>query len=171
MKVLLVIDMQNDFISGALGSPEAQAIVERVAAKIKDFDGQVWATRDTHEENYLSTAEGRKLPVAHCIRGTAGHEIHPEIQKLLTTPPIDKKTFGSTELGELLVSLHQEERIESITLVGVCTDICVISNALLAKAFLPEIPVLVDSSCCAGTSPESHKRALEAMAVCQIEIV
>lgn len=171
MKVLVVVDMQNDFISGALGTKEALAVVEPVVEKIKDFNGMVLATRDTHTENYLSSAEGQKLPVPHCIKGTEGWALHHEIERLLVTPPIDKPTFGSMELGQMLSSYNKIKPIEEVTLVGLCTDICVISNALLVKAFLPEATVKVDSSCCAGTSPESHKRALDAMAVCQIEIL
>lgn len=171
MKVLVVVDMQNDFIDGALGTPEAVKIVPKVIRKIQEFDGRVIATRDTHEENYLETQEGKKLPVKHCIRGTKGWEIHPDIQKLISEEPVDKPTFGSEELGRMLKeSCDMEGQIESITLVGLCTDICVISNALLLKACLPEVPVIVDASCCAGVTPESHVQALEAMKMCQVEI-
>jgi nicotinamidase-related amidase len=171
MKVLIVVDMQNDFIDGALGTPEAVAIVPNVVEKIKNFDGRVIATRDTHGEDYLNTQEGKYLPVEHCIRGTKGWEIRPEIQALISETPVDKETFGSTGLGQVLKAYHQyEQPIESITLVGLCTDICVISNAMLLKAFLPEVPILVDASCCAGVTPESHTRALEAMKACQIQI-
>ena len=170
MKLLVVVDMQNDFIDGALGTPEAAAIVPGVVEKIKNFSGRVIATRDTHGEDYLETQEGRNLPVPHCIRGTAGWEIRPEIQRLISEPPVDKDTFGSAALGEMLRGLDEREGLESITLVGLCTDICVISNAMLIKAFLPEIPVIVDASCCAGVTPESHERALKAMAACQIAI-
>lgn len=172
MKVLVVVDMQKDFIDGALGTPEAVEIVPRVIQKIREFDGLVVATRDTHEENYLDTQEGIKLPVRHCIRGTKGWEIHPEIQKLLTEEPIDKPTFGSVELGQMLKARQDSgETVESITLVGLCTDICVISNALLLKAYLPETQVIVDASCCAGVTKESHEQALNAMKMCQVEIV
>ena len=171
MKVLVVVDMQNDFIDGALGTPEAVKIVPKVIRKIQEFDGRVIATRDTHEENYLETQEGKKLPVKHCIRGTKGREIHPDIQKLISEEPVDKPTFGSEELGRMLKeSCDMEGQIESITLVGLCTDICVISNALLLKACLPEVSVIVDASCCAGVTPESHVQALEAMKMCQVEI-
>lgn len=172
MKVLVVVDMQNDFIDGALGTKEAQAIVPKVIEKIKGFDGRVLATRDTHEADYMQTQEGKKLPVVHCIRDTAGWEIHPEIAALLKEHAIDKPTFGSLGLGQVLKAYHTyEEPIESITLIGVCTDICVISNALVLKAHLPEVPIIVDASCCAGVSPQTHKQALEAMKVCQIEVV
>lgn len=171
MKLLVVVDMQNDFIDGSLGTEEAAAIVSRVAEKIKGFDGRVWATRDTHQKNYLSTQEGRKLPVEHCIEGTDGWQIHSEIAGLLREEPIDKPTFGSVELGRRAREWNERERLESITLIGLCTDICVISNAILLKANLPEVPIIVDASCCAGVTPESHARALEAMKLCQIEIV
>ena len=169
-KILLVIDMQNDFIDGALGTPEAVAIVDKVEEKIKSFPGRVIFTRDTHEENYMETQEGGNLPVPHCIRDSQGWQIREELEKLRTEPAVDKPTFGSQALGELLLQLDKEEKIESITLVGLCTDICVISNALLAKAFLPEVPITVDASCCAGVTPESHKTALSAMKMCQIQV-
>lgn len=171
MKVLVVIDMQNDFIDGALGTPEACAIVPAVVDKIRNFDGLVLATRDTHGADYLNTQEGRNLPVEHCIKGTKGWELNPEISELIKETPIDKPTFGSCELGMRLKELAQHENIENITLIGVCTDICVISNAMIIKAFLPEVPVTVVKECCAGVTPESHLRALEAMRSCQIEIV
>ena len=171
MKILVVVDMQNDFVDGALGSPEAQAIVPRVVEKIKNFDGMVLATRDTHQINYLETQEGRNLPVEHCIEGTDGWQICPEVAPLLTEEPIDKPAFGSVVLGESLRELNERETIESVTLIGLCTDICVISNAMILKANLPEVPILVDADCCAGVTVESHMRALEAMKVCQIQIV
>ena len=171
MRVLVVIDMQNDFIDGALGTPEACAIVPAVVDKIRNFDGLVLATRDTHGTDYLNTQEGRNLPVEHCIKGTKGWELNPEISALIKETPIDKPTFGSCELGMRLKELAQHENIENITLIGVCTDICVISNAMIIKAFLPEVPVTVVKDCCAGVTPESHLRALEAMRSCQIEIV
>lgn len=170
MKVLVVVDMQNDFIDGALGTNEAVAIVPNVINKIKNFDGLVLATRDTHYENYMETQEGKNLPVPHCIKDTDGWQLRPEIEELITTTPIDKPTFGSVALGEYLVELSKTETIESITLIGLCTDICVISNAMLVKASLPEVPIIVDASCCAGVSPASHDQALEAMKVCQITI-
>ena len=172
MKILVVVDMQTDFIDGALGTKEAQAIVPRVIEKIKSFNGRVLSTRDTHEENYMETQEGKKLPIVHCVRKTSGWQIHPEIAPCLKEDPIDKQTFGSLGLGQVLKAYHTyEEPIESITLIGVCTDICVISNALLLKTYMPEVPSIVDASCCAGVTPETHKQALEAMKVCQIEII
>ncbi len=170
MDVLIVVDMQKDFIDGSLGTAEAQQIVPKVVEKIQKFEGAVLYTRDTHDRNYLNTAEGKKLPVEHCIRGTEGWEIHPEIAALISGEPIDKPTFGSRELGEMLVKLNEEEPLDSITLIGLCTDICVISNALLCKAYLPEVPIRVDASCCAGVTPESHRQALEAMKMCQIDV-
>lgn len=171
MNILIVVDMQNDFIDGALGTAEAVKIVPNVVEKIRTFDGLVLATRDTHFENYLETQEGRKLPVEHCIRETQGWEIRQEIAELITEEPIDKPTFGSIALGEKLCRIAQTQEIQSITLIGLCTDICVISNAMIAKAYLPEVPVLVDASCCAGVTPESHRQALGAMKMCQIEVL
>ena len=170
MDVLVVVDMQNDFIDGSLGTEEAKAIVPKVAEKIKAFKGLVLATRDTHGKDYLTTQEGRKLPVEHCIKGSGGWEIRQEIAELIKEEPIDKPAFGSRVLAERLLALDGEETVESITLIGLCTDICVISNALLLKAFLPEVPVIVDASCCAGVTKESHIQALEAMKMCQIQI-
>ena len=168
--ILLVIDMQNDFIDGALGTPEAVAIVENVAAKVRDFAGTVIFTRDTHEESYMETQEGRNLPVPHCIRGTHGWEICDALLPYVKDGVIDKVTFGSSELGGLLKKMDAAEPVGSITLVGLCTDICVISNAMITKAFLPEVPVTVDAACCAGVTPESHRNALAAMKMCQIRI-
>ena len=169
-KILVVVDMQNDFIDGTLGTAEAVAIVPKVAEKIKNFDGTVLYTRDTHEENYMETQEGKNLPVPHCIRDTEGWQIRAELQQA-GAEVVDKPTFGSRTLAEKLVEMNREEAIESITLIGLCTDICVISNAFVIKAFLPETPIFVDAACCAGVTPESHARALEAMKVCQIAVV
>ena len=158
--ILVVVDMQNDFIDGALGTKEAVAIVPKVEEKIRNFKGTVFFTRDTHETWYLDTQEGKKLPVPHC-----------ELDKLRKTEPIDKETFGSTDLADELVALNIDDEISSITFVGLCTDICVISNALLIKAALPEVPIIVDAACCAGVTPESHETALKAMKACQINVV
>ena len=170
--VLIIVDMQKDFVDGALGTAEAQAIVPTVKEKIENFKGEIIFTKDTHTENYLDTQEGRNLPVPHCIKGTLGHEIIKELQpytkKALAI--FEKETFGSRKLASFLKELHKEKEIESIKLIGLCTDICVVSNALLIKAFLPEVPILVDSSCCAGVTPEKHKSALETMESCQIRI-
>ncbi len=167
---LIVVDMQNDFIDGSLGTKEAEAIVDRVAEKIRAFDGEVIFTRDTHGEDYLRTQEGRRLPVAHCVKDSDGWQIRDGLKELRPCAIIDKPTFGSTELGVLLSQRDLEEKIGSVTLIGLCTDICVISNALLIKAFLPETPIIVDAACCAGVTPESHRNALEAMRMCQIAI-
>ena len=171
-EILIVVDMQNDFVYGSLGTPEAQRIVDHVAEKIMQFEGRVLFTQDTHESDYLETQEGVRLPVEHCIRGTKGWELVPAIEalRLPDTPVIEKPTFGSSELVSLLERLNEEEPIRSITLVGLCTDICVISNALLIKAYFPEIPIAVDATCCAGVTVESHQRALDAMRVCQIDV-
>lgn len=171
MNVLIVVDMQNDFVDGALGTKEAVSIVPNVVERIKTFEGLILATRDTHTKDYLSTQEGRKLPVEHCIKGSKGWEIRGEIAELLKEEPVDKPTFGSRELAERLAALNMKEKLEGITLIGLCTDICVISNALLLKAFLPEVPIMVDASCCAGVTKESHEQALEAMKMCQIQIL
>lgn len=170
-QILIIVDMQNDFIDGALGTKEAVAIVPKVEDKIRNFDGEVFFTRDTHENWYLETQEGKNLPVPHCIRGTEGWQIRKELDALRKTEPIDKETFGSTDLAADLLALHEDEEIGSITLVGLCTDICVISNALLLKATLPEVPIYVDAACCAGVTPESHENALKAMEACQIKVM
>ena len=135
--ILIVVDMQNDFIDGALGTAEAVGIVEKVKEKIQGFSGKVFFTRDTHEENYLHTREGQYLPVPHCIRNTKGWKIHSELGEIPEENIVNKVTFGSVELGEMLREENQKDVIQSITLIGLCTDICVISNAMLAKAFLP----------------------------------
>lgn len=168
MKILIVVDMQNDFIDGALGTPEAEQIVPYVKERIQNFDGKVLFTRDTHFADYMNTQEGKNLPVKHCIKGTPGWEIHPELDALRTTDPIDKLTFGSADLPKILA---KEENIEEITFIGLCTDICVISNVMLTKAFFPEIPLIVDAKACAGVTVDSHKNALAAMKMCQITVV
>ena len=168
MKILVVVDMQNDFIDGALGTPEAVQIVPYVKKRIQSFDGKVLFTRDTHFADYLDTQEGRNLPVKHCIKDTSGWQIHPELEALRTTEPIDKLTFGSADLPKILA---QEKDIEEITFVGLCTDICVISNVMITKAFFPEIPLIVDAKACAGVTPESHKNALAAMKMCQVAVI
>lgn len=170
MQVLVVVDMQNDFIDGALGTKEAQAIVQPVAEKIADYRrrGQmVIFTRDTHGADYAETQEGRRLPVPHCIRGSAGWQITDQLP-VGDSPVVDKPTFGSLALAEQLAALPQ---LEAVEFVGLCTDICVISNAMVVKAALPETPVRVDAGCCAGVTPESHRTALRAMAACQIDII
>lgn len=170
-KVLVVIDMQKDFIDGTLGTKEAQAIVQNVVKKIGQYDPKdVYATRDTHSEDYLETSEGRKLPVVHCVEDTPGWEINEEVAAALGSATIiNKPTFGSVVLADLLQEENDKEDL-AIELVGLCTDICVVSNALLLKAVMPEIPISVDASCCAGVTPESHEAALTTMQMCQIDI-
>lgn len=168
-KVLLVIDMQNDFIDGALGTKEAVAIVDKVNEKIAAYrqsGGKVVFTRDTHFEDYLETQEGKKLPVKHCLKGTEGWEITSKIDTA-GDMIIDKPTFGSLMLADYVEALN----VDTIEIVGLCTDICVISNAMIIKAKFPEKVIKVDSSCCAGVTPESHSNALKAMEMCQIEIM
>lgn len=171
-KILVVVDMQNDFITGSLGTKEAEEIVERVVKEIGAYQTKdIFATRDTHTENYLKTQEGKKLPIVHCIEGTTGWEIQEQVKKALRSAEIiDKPTFGSKKLAEKIAELAAKEEIE-VTLIGLCTDICVVSNALLIKAYIPEVPVKVIASCCAGVTEESHKAALATMKMCQIEVM
>lgn len=173
-KMLIVVDMQNDFVDGSLGTKEAQEIAPKVVDKIKNFKGQVLYTRDTHDENYLETEEGRNLPVVHCVYETKGWQLIPEIDALAkerNSLIFDKPTFGSLSLAGCLNGIHKVSKIDELELVGLCTDICVISNALLLKATMPDIKISVDASCCAGVTPESHENALNAMKMCQISIV
>ena len=165
-KALIVIDMQNDFVTGPLGNDECKNVVTNVVEKVKNFDGDIYFTQDTHQANYLTTQEGRNLPVEHCIEGTPGWEIIPELKEYVQNV-IKKNTFGSKELANLIATSNYD----SVELVGVCTGICVISNAMLIKAFSPEINITVDSTCCACVTPKSHENALEAMKLCQIYVV
>lgn len=173
MDVLIVIDMQNDFIDGALGTTEALEILPKVENKIKNHSGEIIFTQDTHEENYLETLEGENLPVKHCIRNAPGWEIRETLRNAAPTgKTVEKPTFGSVSLAGLLkadANFHPET--DTITLVGVCTDICVISNALLLRATFPNTLIIVDAECCAATSPENHKIALTAMKPCQITVI
>jgi len=179
MKILVVIDMQNDFISGVLGTKEAMEIVPKVIKKIQDWDDCIYATRDTHTNNYLNTQEGQKLPIVHCVLNTEGWAIQNEVAKALKdrevneeTNIINKPIFGSYQLAMILQDLAIRGNLEEVHLIGLCTDICVISNAMTLKSFLPlDTRIVVDASCCAGVTPESHKTALEAMKMCQIEII
>ncbi len=167
-KLLVVVDMQNDFVDGALGSKEAQAIVPDVVAKVQkalDEGTDVVFTRDTHHDNYLETKEGQYLSVVHCVEGTPGWEIIDEL-KPYANIVINKPTFGSTRL----VRFVEEGDYDEVELIGLCTDICVVSNALLLKANMPELTYKLDSSCCAGVTPQSHEAALETMKSCQIEV-
>ena len=167
MKLLIVVDMQNDFIDGALGSKEAVAIVPYVKQTIEEFDGKVIFTRDTHFDDYMDTQEGKNLPVPHCVQNTHGWEIHPQLEALRKTDAIDKITFGSKDLISVI---EQEKDVESITFLGLCTDICVASNALILKATFPEATVSVDPLACAGVTPASHDAALTTMRMCQVEV-
>lgn len=170
---LIIVDMQKDFVDGALGTPEAVAIVPNVMDKILGFEGQIFATLDTHAENYMQTAEGRKLPVPHCIKGTPGWMLDDQVAAALEQKgytPVEKVTFGSVMLPRLVYQAAAGEDF-TIEMLGLCTDICVVSNALMLKANFPEVEITVDSSCCAGVSPATHQAALDTMRCCQINIV
>ncbi len=172
-KILVVVDMQKDFVDGALGTAEAVQIVGNVVEKINSFDGEIIVTYDTHFENYLNTSEGEKLPVEHCIKGTAGWNLDLDVQSALENRKyraVEKLTFGSVELPAIVGEITKGEEF-SVELVGLCTDICVVSNALILKASYPEVPITVDSSCCAGVTPETHNSALSTMKMCQINII
>lgn len=173
IKFLVVVDMQKDFVDGALGTKEAVSIVTNVVNKIRSFDGRIFATFDTHFENYMDTAEGKKLPVSHCIRGTDGWQLDKAVAEALEDKgytPVEKITFGSVDLPLILKDTVGEEEF-SVELVGLCTDICVVSNALLLKAYFPEIEITVDSTCCAGVTPAAHTAALDTMRSCQINVL
>lgn len=180
--VLAVIDMQVDFVDGALGTAEAIGIVGSVCRRIDECDGDtaIIVTKDTHWDDYMGTQEGRNLPVPHCLEGTEGWMLAPEVAKALgryeertgrKVPIYCKPTFGSTELARDLAEHDRENHIGNIEFIGLCTDICVVSNALLAKAFLPETEVSVRAECCAGVTPESHEAALSTMESCQVRII
>ena len=177
MKILIVVDMQNDFVTGALKNEQAQMIVPNVAAKLKraaeDESYRIIFTADTHTAGYLKTEEGIHLPVEHCINGTWGHEIIEELKDCAADGEVCRKeTFGAVKLGEMLRGMEKNGgHIGSVELIGLCTDICVISNALLVKAFLPDTHIMVDAACCAGVTPASHETALDAMQGCQIEVI
>lgn len=170
MKVLVVVDMQNDFISGSLGTKEAEAIVPAVAKKIADARKNgvtVLFTRDTHTPDYLQTQEGKNLPVPHCVKGTHGWQIDARLD-VADSLVIDKPGFGSPAL---IHALSRMQGLEAVEFVGLCTDICVITNAMMLKGALPELPISVDAACCAGVTPQSHENALAAMKMCQINIM
>lgn len=184
MKILVVVDMQNDFIDGALGSPEAQAAVPYAVAKIKECAADsryvIFYTRDTHYEDYMSTSEGRYLPVPHCILGTDGWQINADVMAASEGATFvdvqNKYTFGMQDIAALLESIPdvcdvKNYEVESIEIIGVCTDICVVSNALILKAVYPEIPITVYGDCCAGTSIDAHEAALKVMQMCQIDVI
>ena len=170
-KYLIVVDMQKDFVNGTLGSKEAEVIVPMVLDKVKNFEGEVIFTKDTHFQDYLSTSEGKMLPVEHCIKDSEGWMLIEELEEYCrnnNSRVYEKLTFGCKELAQDMLRTYEEEAITSIELIGLCTDICVVSNALLLKAFLPEVEISVDASCCAGVTPAKHAAALETMASCQI---
>lgn len=170
MNILIIVDMQNDFITGSLGSELAQNIVNNVVAFTNDFEGKIIFTRDTHDKDYLTTLEGKNLPVEHCIKGTNGWEICSQLQEISSKNTIiDKPAFGSIDLPKVVKDISNNEDL-TITLVGLCTDICVISNAILLKAYFPQAIVKVIENCCAGVTVESHTNAINAMKMCQIEI-
>lgn len=172
MNLLVVVDMQKDFIDGALGTKEAKAIVDKVIAVIKTWDGPVVYTMDTHEENYLTTQEGQNLPVVHCIRGSQGWQLEERIRELAKGKKIfEKPGFGSVDLALYVKELYEKKEVSKVTLIGLCTDICVINNAMVIKAYVPELPIEVKESCLAGVTPESHNNALAAMKMCQIKVV
>lgn len=171
-KFLIIVDMQKDFVDGTLGTKEAVSIVPAITEKIKNFDGTLIVTYDTHTEEYMSTSEGRHLPVPHCIKGTDGWELDANVAEALSGRDciaVEKPTFGSVKLPDIIRELADGDDFE-IELAGLCTDICVVSNALLLKASFPESKITVDASCCAGVTPESHSAALTTMRMCQIEI-
>jgi len=176
MKILIVVDMQNDFVDGALGTPEAQAIVPAVAERIRTCREEGWkliATLDTHGEDYMSTPEGRKLPVPHCIQGTKGWQINAEVASALGDDCllVEKPTFGSVRLPDMIRDMIGEEKVVTIELLGLCTDICVVSNALLLKAHFTDAALQVRRDCCAGVTPATHEAALQTMGCCQIDVV
>jgi nicotinamidase-related amidase len=178
MKILVVVDMQKDFVDGALGTPEARAIVPNVAAKVKEYakmeNGLVVYTRDTHFADYADTREGRYLPVPHCIFETEGWKIVPEVLNDQAVVILNKETFGYSAIADKIGYIINEEldqEINSIEVCGLCTDVCVVSNALILKANFPDIPFVVDSACCAGTTPAKHEAALEVMRSCQIDVI
>ena len=171
-KILIVVDMQKDFVDGALGTKEALAIVDNVVKKIEDFDGDLIVTYDTHSDDYMSTQEGKNLPVPHCIKGTDGWKLDSRVQTALEGreyKAIEKPTFGSTVLVDYLKGKYADEELD-IELIGLCTDICVVSNALLIKASFLDAVVSVDSSCCAGVTVDSHNAALTTMKMCQVHV-
>ncbi len=172
-KILIVVDMQKDFVDGALGTKEAESVVDNVVKKIESFDGDIIATYDTHTDDYMRTREGEKLPVPHCIKGTDGWMLDKRVQTALDRrgyKSIEKPTFGSVELPRYIGENYNTDELY-IELIGLCTDICVVSNALLIKANFPEARISVNSACCAGVTPQSHIAALTTMRMCQIDVI
>lgn len=167
---LVVVDVQKDFVDGALGTKEAVGIVPNVVRKIKNSTGDIFVTYDTHFDNYMETSEGKKLPVPHCIKGTDGWRLNDQVQEALSDKDyiaVEKRTFGCVALPEFIREKAGKEEF-TVELVGLCTDICVVSNALILKANFPEMEIMVDAGCCAGVTPESHQAALTTMKMCQI---
>lgn len=178
MKIVVVVDCQNDFITGSLGTPEAQTMIPRLIDKINHSSDDTYFifTKDTHYENYLKTAEGKKLPIEHCIKNTEGWEIPIELTEHFVNSPlvIEKQTFGSYALIkkiEEIIEANENDKLEEIELCGLVSDICVVTNALILKTSFPECDIVVNSKCCAGTTPEAHEAALAVMRSCQIEVV
>ena len=173
-KILVVVDMQNDFVDGALGTKEAVAIVPNVVKKIREFDGdEIFVTYDTHYDNYMNTLEGQKLPIPHCIDGSYGHELNAEVKAALAGrqyKDVIKAGFGSFSISRGLKDRYPGEEIE-VEMVGLCTDVCVVSNALIMRAGYPNAKITVDASCCAGVTPETHEAALTTMKCCQIDVI
>lgn len=172
-KILIVVDMQKDFIDGSLGTKEAKAIIPRVCEKIRKFEGTIYVTKDTHSDDYLNSLEGRKLPVKHCIKGSEGWQLNVDVERALVGKEytvVEKPGFGSLLLPDLIKENVKSNDFE-IEIAGLCTDICVVSNALILKAQFPENTIKADHLCCAGVTVESHRAALETMKMCQIEVV
>lgn len=173
-KILVVVDMQNDFIDGSLGTEEARNIVEPVCEKIKKFDGVIFLTLDTHSDDYLETLEGKYLPVEHCIRNTEGWLLNSSVRETIKSKlygHVEKNTFADKGLVEVISHWIRKRRNTSIEIVGLCSDICVISNALMLRSAFPDTEITVDASCCAGVTPEKHKAAMEIMKSCQINVI
>ena len=172
-RFLIVVDIQKDFVDGSLGTPEAVGIIENACRKIEAFNGEIIATLDTHTEDYLNTAEGKKLPVVHCVKGTDGWLLNEKVKAALDQKgftAVEKNSFGSVDLPGIIRKKAGEGKDISIELIGLCTDICVVSNALILKANFPESQISVDSSCCAGVTPQLHNAALMTMKSCQIDV-
>lgn len=168
-KVLVVVDLQNDFITGVLGSKAVQSIIPKVKEKIENFDGEVIFTMDTHYDNYLDTQEGKNIPFKHCIKGTEGWEICSDL-KPYAKMCVTKNTFGAAALPDIIQN-NIDEVIEEIEVCGLCTDICVVSNVMMLKSVFPEARIIVDASCCAGTTEKNHKAALYTMSLVQVDII
>ena len=171
--ILIIVDVQNDFVDGSLGTKEAVSIIPNVYSKIKNFEGDIYVTKDTHFDNYLSTSEGKKLPVEHCVKESDGWQLNEDVERALSDKEytiIEKNSFGSLELPDIIRQKYSNLDFQ-IEIVGLCTDICVVSNALILKANFPENEIKVDASCCAGVTVESHNASLLTMKMCQIDVI